>query len=542
MLSLCAPCKANSECAVQGSGALCLDYGAEGKFCGAACAAANDCPTGYACQDEADGTGKTVKQCRLSAKTQPGSGQDCTADAKSCPAGESCSQGKCAVVTAAVCGCSNWATGSGLATECSKTNSFGTCKAARKCMPEGLGACGAKAPEAEVCNAIDDDCDGNKDNLAKDFTCVKEAFQDGGSGGPCTKDADCTAAGEGCDEKAAACKKLIGQCAGKPTCAANGELICNDAKTPKIEQCNAEDDDCDGLIDEDFGWPLPTDPSQVVGVGKACGLGPCAGGKVKCQGLFEAICDSAPKAKTEGCDEVDNDCDGVTDDLACEDNNACTIDTCDGPKGKCSYAPGNDCNDKDQCTTDSCNPNSGKCVFEEFLGSCDDKDKCTVGDSCQKGAGGKAICIPGANPAKCDDANVCTDDSCAADKGCVNLANAATESCYAGAPATLGVGNCHAGVRSCVGSVLGGTCVGEVVPTKTELCDVLDDTCNGQTDEGCLAAQANLTFSSAHLQGGGGGTQVQAFFGPSGFADVLKADKQTSAILGFLAWLLTWTK
>jgi hypothetical protein len=48
------------------------------------------------------------------------------------------------------------------------------------------------------------------------------------------------------------------------------------------------------------------------------------------------------------------------------------------------------------------------------------------------------------------------------------------------------VGACHAGQQVCTGGAWG-VCAGEVVPAGAELCNGLDDNCNGMTDEGCLS-------------------------------------------------------
>jgi Bacterial lectin/Putative metal-binding motif len=55
-------------------------------------------------------------------------------------------------------------------------------------------------------------------------------------------------------------------------------------------------------------------------------------------------------------------------------------------------------------------------------------------------------------------------------------------SCYTGPPGTLGVGVCKAGQQVCSGGVFG-PCEGEVLPSP-EICDGLDDNCNGTVDEG----------------------------------------------------------
>jgi hypothetical protein len=54
-----------------------------------------------------------------------------------------------------------------------------------------------------------------------------------------------------------------------------------------------------------------------------------------------------------------NRCQGII----CNDNNLCTVDTCDPAAGACVFTP-KDCNDNNPCTTDSCNPSNGKCAHK----------------------------------------------------------------------------------------------------------------------------------------------------------------------------------
>src|SRR5262249_46379302 len=67
------------------------------------------------------------------------------------------------------------------------------------------------------------------------------------------------------------------------------------------------------------------------------------------------------------------------------------------------------------------------------------------------------------------------------DEGC-NCVNGSTKICYAGAPGTMGVGACHAGVQTCVNGNYG-ACVGQVLPSA-ETCNGVDDDCNGAVDDG----------------------------------------------------------
>jgi hypothetical protein len=57
-----------------------------------------------------------------------------------------------------------------------------------------------------------------------------------------------------------------------------------------------------------------------------------------------------------------------------------------------------------------------------------------------------------------------------------------TRSCVS--PSNPLLGACQAGKQTCTNGAWG-TCVGEVLPAGSELCNGIDDTCNGLTDEGC---------------------------------------------------------
>ena len=116
--------------------------------------------------------------------------------------------------------------------------------------------------------------------------------------------------------------------------------------------------------------------------------GKCAG-KRTCLATGLTAC-SAPAAVVEVCDGADNDCDGQTDEAACDDGKACTKDTCKGAEG-CEYKVA----DGDPCDADG--------------------SVCTIGDACKVG-----VCEPG-KALDCDDKNPCTKDSCDLAKGCTQV-------------------------------------------------------------------------------------------------------------------------
>jgi hypothetical protein len=162
------------------------------------------------------------------------------------------------------------------------------------CTIDGSGTeCDAVpgAPTAELCDGLDNNCDGSTD---EDFTDLGDACTDGL--GECHSDGNmvCMVDGSGTE-----CDAVPG--------------------APTAELCDGLDNNCDGSTDEDF-----TD------LGDACsaGLGECqADGNMVCtiDGLGTE-CDAVPGAPTaELCDGLDNNCDGSTDEDFTDLGEACSL-------------------------------------------------------------------------------------------------------------------------------------------------------------------------------------------------------------------------
>src|SRR5205085_2056052 len=131
----------------------------------------------------------------------------------------------------------------------------------------------------------------------------------------------------------------------------------------------------------------------------ACGGGGGPGGP---GGPGGNNCDDNNACTTDSC--VSNQCKHVVlNGVACVDANACTVaETC--VSGIC-LGKSVVCDDKNPCTSDACV--NGLCAATVLSGSTgSDGNPCTTGDLCQGGAcqAGKAVI--------CNDSNPCTSDAC----------------------------------------------------------------------------------------------------------------------------------
>ncbi|MCZ7684148.1 MAG: putative metal-binding motif-containing protein [Sandaracinaceae bacterium] len=166
----------------------------------------------------------------------------------------------------------------------------------------------------EVCNGLDDDCDGWSD-----------------SSEPTLVYADLDRDGHGDRSPGAA---TLSACV-PPTGYSGTNDDCDDTDarvSPRgLEGCNGRDDDCDGRVDE-----------SPLGIGVACDLeGVCEGdGRTVCDG--GAVRCSSDRATDENCNGVDDDCDGSVDEALtsdCDPNECGATGTayCFGGHYECRY-------------------------------------------------------------------------------------------------------------------------------------------------------------------------------------------------------------
>ena len=178
----------------------------------------------------------------------------------------------------------------------------------------GSAAAGAAAEVA--CNNIDDDCDGETDD---DVIWVDPDTAE-------QKPYGATCGGQG------VCSLVAGHVECDP---GSGEAICSvmpgGSEDPSAaEVCDGQDNDCDGDTDEGMTWESHT--GAALALGAACGTGACFGGQVICGSGGVATCSTLGQALAGGkevCNEVDDDCDGDTDELEGLAKNCLQLGVCE---------------------------------------------------------------------------------------------------------------------------------------------------------------------------------------------------------------------
>ena len=284
---------------------------------------------------------------------------------------------------------------------------------------------GSPAEASDItCDNIDGDCDGQTDeDFQPDDTCGIGACGDAQTPSTCVAGVEtpCTP-GPQAEASDITCDNIDGDCDGQTdedyqpddTCGLgaceNGEIpsSCVDGietpcrAGPQAElsdvTCDNIDGDCDGMTDEDYV------------VDASCGVGACENGEIPsfCQEGVETACIPGPRLSDEdaNCDGVDDNCDGFTDEGVRLDPEAA-------------------CGSTNTCESVVCSPISGSCETSWRSGCCEDDDDCVTASECvQRICNTNLGVCEVASPSACcqldndcDDSNPCTLDHCQPDQG-----------------------------------------------------------------------------------------------------------------------------
>ncbi len=296
---------------------------------------------------------------------------------------------------------------------------------------------------AETCDGVDNDCDGDVDEDASDATtwyldADGDGYGDALAGAlACERPSDHVLTDDDCDDSNAA------------------------VNPDATETCNGIDDDCDDLVDDDDTGTTGTSTWYVDA--DADGYGDADSTTEACEQPSGYIADATDcndsdavinAAATEDCDDIDNDCDGLVDDDDPDVTGTTTwyLDA-DGDGYGGTIA-----------TTDACEQPSG---WVATATDCDDLDASAH-------PGGTELCDGADNDCDgtTDEADATDASTWYADSDGDGYGNAASSTAACTAPSGHVDDDTDCNDRQ-----------GAINPGTSEICNAVDDDCDGLTDD-----------------------------------------------------------
>ena len=358
--------------------------------------------------------------------------------------------------------------------KCTLAHLKGQCALGMKSCIKGKYECRqVNFPTKELCDGLDNDCDGliDEDGACKCTPCKWSEEVCDGKDNDCDglidediASKDCTVAGY---NSTWACAKGKTKCVG-------GKTICDFLTIPSAEVCDGKDNDCNGKIDD-----IPVEFCKVPGFDaqSSCSDGKfeCVNGKKECKFLIEPL--------KEICDGIDNDCDGLVDEDIIFDTPHCKVlgldllSSCSDGYKVCRNGK-IDCVLKNPLKNETCNG-----VDDDCNGIIDDGLVAEDCKTCQYAPGtpcspGKTSCVRGET--KCVAIELPKPEIC---DGVDNDCNGIIDDIEALPCKVIGYdlqSSCSDGHYACVNHAR--VCVLNTLPPK-EICDGLDNDCDGLIDD-----------------------------------------------------------
>ncbi len=376
----------------------------------------------------------------------------------------------------------------------------------------------------ELCNGLDDNCDGTPDNGVTSQNYYVDSDHDGFGAAGSTPQASCSAVAD----------------------RVTNALDCNDLnaaiKPTATELCNGVDDDCDNVTDDGLSFlnyypDVDGDGYGASGVSAQSACAPVSGKVTSNTDCNDANVNVRPGV-TETCNGVDDNCNSLIDDgLATQSyyldadsdgfgaSGSSAIVSCGPVAGRVTN--NTDCND---------GASAIKPTAAELCNGLD--DNCTGGiDENNPGGGGacstgqSGVCAAGT--LRCQSATVtCVRNVAPSAERCNSLdddCNGTTDETFTGlgTACSAGLGVClRSGTTVCNAAGTATTCSATAGSPTAAACDGADNDCDGVVDEPVLTATTNVGttaypdievrpyyYSAAGCAGGANGTGTDVLAG-----------------------------